>query len=581
MHVELNPAVREALTAMYGPAIAHRGVETKSSSPNPLAPKTRSENPSLSELNPLLNPLDLPSSADVDAFKTVTLNLIDARGGLSPSALKSMLVFSEEAKAAEYRFIARFDVGSLTKKKIKHLEDLVRFRYGQDTRTTTSTDGVPIPAVRYPPADTRSVDEMVNTRYEGWYMGPNTTPLNALHSGVYLFRDVGVTNAKNFLDASQVKNPNYLVEIREQDIFQTDLATMIVEVASILGKGKPVDYGQLLYDAYYSLMRSSLKNEEAGYGIEELLKPVRRGLILPLANPELAKSIGQEPESAIFCGVPGTGKSMAARKLMFEDTGVFIIPTDPLQISNDLKLPPEKRKIIPRIAEVKRQAGRSVILQLDDMEKLGSKESDVNATLLNLMEGVRELGFYVMASTNNPEEIAEALLQPQRFGIRVYCPLPGYEARLHMLDQHTPKSTPETASELFESQKIRQIILQFVAKNTENFPPRQLSKIATNAKGILIERVAEQAGQNKDLTEHNLNGETFTIDDWLQALAKTLETFDKSGTIKKDEAIRKFVIHNDQGRGMALHDMLSSGKRDYDEVRREIAAAQAESGTAF
>lgn len=266
----------------------------------------------------------MTTPASVEAFKSVTLGLIDRYRGLGPDILKSVVVVGDDPNVPpEHRFIARFEIANLTARKIRYLEELVGYVYGSNARTTRNSDGIELPAVRYPPADTQSIDDIVNTRLEGWYMGPNTSQLDPLHKGLYLFRDVGVTNSKNFLKASQVKKPRYIVEIREGGLFQTDLANLVVETATILGRGRPVDYGQLLYDAYYDLMRVGLKKEEEGFDIDEILRQIQRGLILPLANPRLAAAIDQEPESALLCGVPGTGKSLAARRLFYQDTGIL------------------------------------------------------------------------------------------------------------------------------------------------------------------------------------------------------------------------------------------------------------------
>lgn len=214
---------------MFGPVLSH----TKESKPaTTTLTAFKSEEPSLSELNPLFHPLDLQNSGSVEAFKSVTLSLADKYRGLQPSMLKTLVVSSESPNVAPaLRFIAQFEVTGLTRRKIKGLESLVKHTYGADARTTTTPDGVELPATRYPHADTQTIDEMVNTRLEGWYMGANSTHLDTLHQGLYLFRDVGVTNSRNFLRETQAKNPKYLVEIREADLFQTDLANLIVETA--------------------------------------------------------------------------------------------------------------------------------------------------------------------------------------------------------------------------------------------------------------------------------------------------------------------------------------------------------------
>lgn len=548
--------------------------ESKPANPSPLQPVLKEE-PALSDLNPLFNAVELHVPSSVEAFNFVTSRLIARYGGLRPDVLKAIVVPNDDPNGpAVYRYIARFEVGSLTEKKIHYLEDLVKYTYGFSAQTRKSSDGVALPAVRYPPADRRSVDEILNTRLEGWYMGPNSTPLTSHHMGVYLFRDVGVTNTRNFLKDTQAKRPRYVVEIREARLFETDLANLIVETATILGKGRPIDYGQLMYDTYYELMRGSLKKEEEGYELDRILRPVMRGLILPLANPKLADALTQEPESVLLAGVPGTGKSLAARKLLTQDTGVFIVPMDPLHLVRDIQQPPEKRELLPRISHIRSLSQRPVVLQLDDVEKLFDKDNSTSSTFLNLMAGVQDQGFYVLASTNEPEQIDVALLQPQRLGIRVYCGLPGEQARFNILQMHTPISTPNGAP-LFSPPGVREIVLKYIAEKTESFPPRQLGEITTQAKSVLLERVSVQRGKVQGLTEEDLNGETYTLEDWVEALYRTSEQFDLKSTIKRDEEIRDFLVHHERRRvGYAV---ASEGHGDsFEKVRREIAAIAAQ-----
>lgn len=552
--------------------MAYGKPESKPANSSPLLPSLKMEGPTLSDLNPLFHPVELYVPGLVEAFKTVTLGLIDKHGGLKPDVLKAMVVPHEDPKKdPEYRFIARFEVGHLTEPKIRYLEELVKYTYGPNSRTRKNSDGADLPAVKYPPADVPSLDEMINTRLEGWYMGPNTTALNALHQGLLLVRDVGVTSTKNFLKVTQAKRPKFVVEIREANLFQTDLANLVIETATVLGKGKPVDYGQLLYETYYALMRSNLKKEEEGYDLDQILRPIQRGLILPLANPELASAIAQKPESAILCGVSGTGKSLAARELFYQDTGIFIIPIDPLQLSGDIALPSEKRVLLPRIARIRSLSHKPVVLQLDDVEKLFSGDNRTSSTMLNLFAGVQEQEFFVLASTNAPEKIDEALMQPERLGIPVYCGLPSEQARLRILEMHSPLQTPEGVS-LFPSPEIRDLILEYVAKNTVSFPPRQLSKIATNAKSVLMERVSRQSGRSQGLSGDDLKGITFSVEDWEEALAKTLETFDKQSTVKRDEEIKTFVIHHE--RPVLGFNAQAVRNGSFEEVRRQILARQ-------
>lgn len=182
-------------------------------------------------------------------------------------------------------------------------------------------------------------------------------------------------------------------------------------------------------------------------------------------------------------------------------------------------------------------------------------------------------GFYVLASTNEPEQIDVALLQPQRLGIRVYCGLPSEEARLQILSIHTPLNTQDGEAPLFSTPEVREIILGYMAKNTESFPPRQLAKIATNAKAILLERVTTQTGRVRGLSEGDIGNVNFTIDDWQKALSQTLETFDKESTIERDKAIREFIVHHQKAE-IGLIRGQTEQSASFDEVRRQVAALE-------
>ena len=115
--------------------------ESKVASPSLLTPALKTEELSLSELNPLFNAVELHTPGSVEAFKSVTLSLIDRFGGLRPDVLKAMVVSSDDPlKPAAYRFIARFEVNNLTEQKIRYLEELVRYTYGPDSRTRKNSD---------------------------------------------------------------------------------------------------------------------------------------------------------------------------------------------------------------------------------------------------------------------------------------------------------------------------------------------------------------------------------------------------------------------------------------------------------
>jgi hypothetical protein len=501
----------------------------------------------LGDLNPLIHPTDLYRKESVDAVKHTILEKIYENEGLQPRMLESTVV--SDGKNAELRFIARFEVPTLREEQIVMLEELVRDTYGLSVRTRTDSKDNDIPPESYPP--TQPGEEM-KAKTGGWYMGPAPIPTSTLNEGLFVFEDFGITTRANFSKTLEERGESlkYIIEVREAGQFQTDLVTFVTQVSTILSSEKVLDRGQLLYDSYYDLIRLGLKKaeEESIYGMEEAADMIRRELIIPLASPEISDGVGEDPQSVLMIGVPGTGKTLIVERLLHEETGLFVLPIDPFELQKELALPKEKQKLLPRIMEIARITGKKVVLHVDDIENMVGANEVTNSTMLNLMAGVQESGFYIIASTNYPEKINMSLIQPQRFSVLIHCGLQDEKARYEILKIHANMKSKNLDKPLFKSDEIRDLVLQEVAKHTEAFTPRYLANIATIAKSFLVDRVAKEKGRTIGLTEEDLDGHTFTVDDWERAFAEVNAKYDSKSVSQRDEELGKFVKKHSQTR---------------------------------
>jgi len=497
---------------------------------------------SLGDLNPLIHFPDLGRRESIDAIKKVIRGKITESGGAVPERLESTLVTSRAPNVPPaLRFIARFEVspGQLTEEKMGLLESLVAQTYRVDVRTRTNSEGREVPTESYPPINNNDVRR---AKTGGWYMGPNQTATDSLHRGLFVFKDLGEVNKSNFLDEDD-KEKKYIVEVREAQMYQTDLVEFITQVSSILGQGEMLDHSELLYEVYYDLIRLGIKkvDPEMVHGMEAALDRIKRGLLWPLANMDLSRGIDQQAESVLLVGSPGTGKTLVARQLLHEETGVFILPLDPLELAKELQADKEKQTILPRIAEVSRSTGKRIVLHIDDIENMVQNKEDTHSTMLNLMAGIRDSGFHILASTNDPEKIDPALLQPQRFGILLHCGLQDEEARRVILQMHTHAQSQELEVPLFDSEEARDIIVGAVASHTENFTPRYIAEIANVAKSHLLARIARTKGVHIGLTEEDIEGSSFTIEDWENAYIEVSSRYDKDGVVKRSKSLEEFV----------------------------------------
>jgi SpoVK/Ycf46/Vps4 family AAA+-type ATPase len=163
------------------------------------------------------------------------------------------------------------------------------------------------------------------------------------------------------------------------------------------------------------------------------------------------------------------------------------------------------------------------------------------------MAGVRESGFHIIASTNKPEKIDSALIQPQRFGILIHCGLQDEDARLEILKIHSGMTSVRAGHPLFRSEDEREIILKDVAAHTEAFTPRYLAAIANSAKSYLIERVSKEKGKRIGLTEEDLEGHVFTVEDWDKAIREISARYDKKNLKSRDQELKRFVDKHSRG----------------------------------
>lgn len=526
---------------------------------------------SLGELNPLIHS---PNLGNIEALSSVAIGKIHEYGGYLPQTIEATLVYNPKNEQIAPRFIARFEVDQLTEQQLQLLEDLVKQTYKAKVRTRVGTDGKDLPTESYQPIH-KGQAELSKTG--GWYMGPNVAPTDSHHMGLFVFKDLGEVNKDNFLQDTTVKT-KYLVEIREAGLYQTDLVEMVTQVGSILGQGKMLDHGELLYEIYYDLMRLGLKDVDGKsiYGMDEALSQIKRGLIIPLANLDLSHAVEQDPESVLLVGVPGTGKTLVVEQLLHQDTGLFIIPIDPYELYKELKLDKEKQTLLPRISAVANSTGRRVVLHIDDIENMTQNEQETHSTLLNLMAGIRASGFYIIASTNEPEKIDPALLQPQRFGVWIYCGLQDEKARYEILNIHAARESRKLGIPLFASDDERDIILNEVVGLTEYFTPRYLGEIATVAKSYLLERVSMNQGRATGLTEGDLQGYSFSPGDWERAFMDVDSKYDKEQTRKRDQELKEFVNKHRQAVGFK-NDGVESRRVFSDESRQKIAALKSQS----
>lgn len=181
--------------------------------------------------------------------------------------------------------------------------------------------------------------------------------------------------------------------------------------------------------------RPKLQWDDVG-GLEDAKQALREAVMLPLEHPELITKFGVKPSRGILLyGPPGTGKTLLARVVADQARATFLA-VGGSELSG-YGGPDAIRKLFARALE----AAPAVVF-VDEIDAIGRRGlialgGTAIHQLLVEMDGVKPAeGIVVMAATNRPQDLDEALLRPGRFDFRVEIGLPDIRARRSIFRIH-------------------------------------------------------------------------------------------------------------------------------------------------
>lgn len=180
-------------------------------------------------------------------------------------------------------------------------------------------------------------------------------------------------------------------------------------------------------------------------GLGEQIAEIRETVELPLIHPELFEKVGIEPpKGVLLCGPPGTGKTLLARAVAHETNATFIrvIGSELVQ-----KFIGEGARIVREIFYMARKRAPSIVF-IDELDAVASRRLDIATSgdrevqrtlmqLLSMLDGFDPRGdVRIIAATNRPDILDNALTRPGRFDRIIEFPFPDKEARVAILRIH-------------------------------------------------------------------------------------------------------------------------------------------------
>src|SRR6476620_6064774 len=272
--------------------------------------------------------------------------------------------------------------------------------------------------------------------------------------------------------------------------------------------------------------RADVTYDDLG-GMGATIDALREMVELPLRHPELFQRLGVDPPKGVLLhGPPGTGKTLLARAVANESDAKFFHIAGP-EIMGSAYGESERR--LREVFEQAEQSAPSIIF-IDEIDSIAPKRSQVTgeaekrlvAQLLTLLDGMEpRQNTVVIAATNRPEAIDEALRRPGRFDREIIVGVPDEPGRREILGIHTrgmPLSNDVNLDEL--------------ARRTYGFVGADLAALCREAALEAVRRIMPKINLSQDVIPTEI----------LDALSVGLKDFDNALKRVQPSAMREVMV---------------------------------------
>jgi transitional endoplasmic reticulum ATPase len=286
--------------------------------------------------------------------------------------------------------------------------------------------------------------------------------------------------------------------------------------------------------------------EQVG-GLEDVKQELREAVEWPLRYPDVFERLQTKPPKGILLfGPPGTGKTLLAKAVANESECNFIAVKGPELLS---KWVGESEKGVREIFRKARQASPSIIF-FDEIDALVPKRGSYQGTshvtesvvsqILTELDGMEELkNVTVLAATNRPDMLDDALLRPGRLERHIYVPAPDEESRKKIFEVYLGGETGDIlAKDVDTGSLIRQ---------TEGYVGADIEALVREAKmAAMRDFIVQMGGRGEQERKDAIKNVMLTKAHFDEALLKVRGSLDEAGMEKSERQAWEMLYNQDQ-----------------------------------
>ena len=282
-------------------------------------------------------------------------------------------------------------------------------------------------------------------------------------------------------------------------------------------------------------------------GLEEVKQELREAVEWPLRFPDVFERLQTKaPKGILLFGPPGTGKTLLAKAVANESECNFIAVKGPELLS---KWVGESEKGVREIFRKARQASPSIIF-FDEVDALVPKRGtyggsshvteSVVSQILTELDGMEELkNVTILAATNRPDMLDEALLRPGRLERHIYVPAPDEESRKKIFEVYMGG---ETGNILAKDVDIGTLVQQ-----TEGYVGADIEALVREAKMAAMRDFIVQMGTRNELERRDaIKNVMLTRAHFDAAVQKVRGSLDKEAIERSERQAWEMLYNQDQ-----------------------------------